>query len=453
MVKVVDALVVGTGTAGYTIALALRKAGRRVAVVDNRPYGGTCAMRGCQPKKYLVAAAEIAHLSQQMSRIGIQPVAQIDWPALMKSKSAFTDAVPGNTEKVFQKAGIKLLHGTARFISVDEVEICPDLTIHAEHIVIATGSRTAKLDFTGTEFTITSDEFLKLDHMPRRVAFIGGGYIAMEFAHVAHSAGAAVSVLQRTDRILKRFDAELVNRLVDASIASGISITKGFDTSSIEKVRGSFIVHGSGGRTQSIKADLVVNCAGRVPDLDNLNLEAGKITRSKRGIAVNRFLQSKGNPRVYAIGDACGAGPQLAPVSGMEATIAAANILNGNKKKPDYRGIPSVLFTQPPLALVGITEAEAEAEAEKSGARFCINRGSMSDWPSSRRIGQKHAYYKVIIEEESGRILGAHLFGHNAGEAINIFAMAIKFGLNNQDLKKMLWAYPTNVSDLKYMIG
>jgi glutathione reductase (NADPH) len=185
-----------------------------------------------------------------------------------------------------------------------------------------------------------------------------------------------------------------------------------------------------------------------VADLDDLDLEAGKVTRSKQGIAVNRFLQNEGNPRVYAIGDACGAGPQLAPVADMEAAIAADNILNGKRKKVDYAGIPSVLFTQPPLAQVGMMEDEAET----SGIRFRINRGSMSEWPSSRRIGQKHSYYKVIIEEKSGTILGAHLFGHNAGEAINIFAMAIKFGLNNQDLKKMLWAYPTTVSDLKYMI-
>src|SRR5450631_2700765 len=231
MLKVIDVLVIGTGTAGYTVALALRKAGRQVAVADNRPYGGTCAMRGCQPKKYLVAAAEVAHLSQQMSRIGIQPVAQIDWPALMKSKSAFFVAVPGSTEKVFQKAGMKLLHGTARFVSADDVEIGTDLTIRAEHIVIATGSKTAKLDFSGAEFTITSDEFLELDHMPRRVVFIGGGYIAMEFAHVARAAGAKVHVVQRTSRILKRFDVELVDQLVNASIASGITVTKGFDTS------------------------------------------------------------------------------------------------------------------------------------------------------------------------------------------------------------------------------
>jgi glutathione reductase (NADPH) len=448
MVIDVDVLVIGTGTAGATLAHIVSKAGRKVAVVDNRPYGGTCAMRGCQPKKYLVAAAEVAHLAHQMYRIGIQPVVRIDWPALIKSATAFTDAVPDRTEKGFQKAGIDRLHGTARFISPDEVAIGPDLTCRAGLIVIATGARTAKLDFPGAENTITSDGFLKLEQLPRRIVFIGGGYIAMELAHIAHSAGAEVTVLQRADRILKRFDAELASQLVDASRANGITITMGFDTSSIEKDGGVFIVLGSAGNSQRIEADLVVNCSGRVPDLDDLELEAGKVTHSEHGISVNDFLQNSGNPRVYAIGDACDGGPQLAPVADMQAAIAAGNILNGNTTTPDYRGIPSVLFTQPPLAQVGMSEVEAGA----SGIRFRINRGSMSNWPSSRRIGQKAASYKIIIAEDGDRILGAHLLGHNAGEVINIFAMAIKFGLSNHDLKKMLWAYPTNISDLKYMI-
>lgn len=449
MKKTVDVLVIGTGTAGYTLALALSKAGRRVAVVDNRPYGGTCAMRGCQPKKYLVAAAEVAHLSHQMARIGIQPVAQIDWPALMRSKAAFTDAVPGRTVKDFQKAGIEQLHGTARFISPDEVAVDSGLSLRAEHIVIATGSKTARLDIPGAEFTVTSDDFLELAQLPPRVAFIGGGYIAMEFAHIARIAGAEVCVLQRSDRILKRFDAELASRLLEASHADGITITMGFDVCTVERSGGAFVVRGSAGCGQSVAADLVVNCAGRVVDLDDLDLQAGGVSRSPHGVAVNEFLQSIGNPRVYAIGDACGAGPQLATVADMDAAIAAENILDGNRQITDYQVVPSVVFTQPPLAQVGMTEKEAES----SGIHFRINRGSMSTWPSSRRIGQEYSFYKVILEEESGRILGAHLLGHNAGEAINIFAMAMKFGLSNQDLKRMLWAYPTNVSDLKYMIN
>ena len=448
MVDFVDVLVIGTGTAGYITALALKKAGRRVAVVDNRSYGGTCAMRGCQPKKYLVAAAEVAHLAHQMSRIGIQPVAQIDWPALMRSKAAFTNAVPERTEKVFQKAGIERLHGTASFISPDEVAIGPDLTVRAERIVIATGSKTARLDFNGAEFTVTSDDFLELEQLPRRMVFIGGGYISLEFAHVACAAGVAVSVMERGDRILKKFDAELASRLVKASRDSGITITTEFDVCEVQKSGSGYTVRGSAGCDQSVDADLVVNCSGRVPELDDLDLEAGTVPRSPRGVVVNEFLQSIGNPRVYAIGDACDAGPKFATVADMEAAIAAENILNGNCEIPDYHVIPSVVFTQPPLAQVGITEDEAKI----SGTPFRIKSGAMNAWPSSRRIGQEHAFYKLILEEESGRILGAHLFGHNAGEAINIFAMAMKFGLGKQDLKKMLWAYPTNVSDLKYMI-
>jgi len=448
MVMVVDVLVIGTGTAGYNLALACSRGGRRTAVVDSRRYGGTCAMRGCQPKKYLVAAAEVARLSHQMSQIGIQPVAQIDWPALMKSKAAFTTAVPERTEKAFHEAGVERLHGVARFLSPDEVAIGTDLSVRATCIVIATGSKTTMLHFPGAELTVTSDDFLELAQLPRRVAFIGGGYIAMEFAHVARAAGAAVSVLQRGSRIVKRFDAELAGRLAEASHANGINITTGFEACSVEKHSGAFLVRGSADCDSLVEADLVVNCAGRMPDLDDLDLAAGNVTRSPRGVAVNEFLQSVGNPRVYAIGDACGAGPQLATVADMDAEIAAENILNGNRRVHDYRDVPSVLFTQPPLAQVGMSEQDAST----SGLRFRINRGSMSAWPSSRRIGQQHAFYKVIIEEESGRFLGVHILGHNAGEAINIFAMAMKFGLSNRDLKKVLWAYPTNVSDLKYMI-
>jgi glutathione reductase (NADPH) len=449
MTNTVDVLVIGTGTAGYTLALALSKAGQRVAVADNRPYGGTCAMRGCQPKKYLVAAAEVAHLSRQMSGIGIQPAAGIDWPSLMQSKSSFTDAVPARTVKDLQKAGIELLHGTAHFVSPDEVAIGSDLSIRPKHIVIATGSRTTKLDFPGAEHTVTSDDFLELKQLPRRIAFIGGGYIAMEFAHVARAAGAEVNVLQRSQRILKRFDAELAGLLAEASLASGINISTGFNACNIKRSNGAFIVSGDGGCTKTVEADLVVNCSGREPDLDALNLEAGGISRSQRGISVNEFLQCVGNHRVYAIGDACGAGPMLATVADMQAALAAENILLGNKQMPDYRVVPSAVFTQPPLAQVGMNEEEAVA----SGVCFRINRGPMNRWPSSRRIGQEQAFYKIILEEETGLILGAHLFGHNAGEAINIFAMAMKFGLSNQDLKKMLWAYPTNVSDIKYMIN
>ena len=444
-----DVLVIGSGTAGYTLALACSKAGRQVAMVDNQPYGGTCAMRGCQPKKYLVDAAEVAQLSRQMSEIGIHPAAKIDWPALMRSKSAFTGAVPERTERALKKAGIELFYGTARFISPEEVAIGEETTISTQTVVVATGARPARLDFPGSELVVTSDDFLELGALPRRILFIGGGYISLEFAHVARAAGAAVTILHRGERILKRFDAEIVTRLATSAHALGITIVTGINACSFERRDGALVTYGAAGCTESFQSDLIVNGSGRLADLDGLDLAAGGVTRSARGVTVNEFLQSTSNPRVYAIGDACDSPFQLATVADMQAQVAAQNIVGGNHAHPDYHGVPSVVFTQPPLAAVGMTEEQAVT----SGERFRINRGSMGDWPSSRRIGQQHAYYKVLIQEGTGLILGAHLLGHNAGEAINIFAMAIKFGLSNSDLKKVLWAYPTHTSDLKYMIS
>ena len=449
MQHTVDVLVIGTGTAGQTLALACRRAGRQVAVVDNRPYGGTCAMRGCQPKKYLVDAAQVAQISLQMSEIGIRPAACIDWPALMRSTEAFTSAVPERTEKEFRKAGIELLYGTARFVSPEVVAIGEESTIRARDIVIATGAKPAQLDFPGAELAISSDDFLALPELPHRILFIGGGYISLEFAHVARAAGAEVTILHRGERILKNFDAELANQVTKSARSMGINIFTGVTAGKAEAHNGTFVTYGKADFDENFPSDLIVNASGRVADLEGLDLTSGEVASSSRGVTVNGFLQSVSNPRVWAIGDACESPLQLSTVADMEAIVAAENIIKGNIQRPDYQGVPSVVFSQPPLAGVGMTEEQAR----QSGTRFRINRGAMDAWPSSRRIGQQHALYKILIEENSGMILGAHLFGHNAGEAINIFALAIKFGLSNHDLKKVLWAYPTNVSDLKYMIS
>jgi glutathione reductase (NADPH) len=448
MTREFDILVIGTGTSGYTLALACRKAGRSVAVADNRPYGGTCAMRGCQPKKYLVAAAEVVELAHQMSTIGIHPVAGIDWAALMGSKTAFTSAVPGRTEHDFQEAGIEMLHGTAQFVSPAEIKVNDDTLVRAKHVVIATGARPAPLGFEGDELIKTSEDFLELASMPARIVFIGGGYISMEFAHVARAAGAEVTVLHRGDRVLRNFEPEVVDQLTSAARDFGIRIVTNFRVCGAERHNGSIAIRGSKDCAEIFQADLAIHGAGRMANLDELNLPAGDIEHSARGVVVNEFLQSISNPRVYAIGDASATPLQLATTADMDANVAAENILSGNHQRADYELVPSAVFTLPPLAGLGMTELQAI----KSGVRFHINRGTMTGWASSRRIGQKHAFYKVLVEDDNGRILGAHLFGHNAAEVINIFALAMKFGLTSRHLKKVLWAYPTHISDIKYML-
>ena len=197
-------------------------------------------------------------------------------------------------------------------------------------------------------------------------------------------------------------------------------------------------------------ADLVVHGAGRVPEIDDTRLnEAGIEWDPDRGVKVNEYLQSVSNPAVYAAGDAAAsAGPPLTPVATYEGKIAAENLLKGNQRKPNYDGIPTVVFTVPQLASVGWQEGAARDR----GFAFRVNQEDTSSWYSSRRVGESCSGFKVLVEEPSGRILGAHLLGPDAGETINIFALAIQKGLTATDLKDMIFSYPTLASDVKYMV-
>jgi glutathione reductase (NADPH) len=325
-----------------------------------------------------------------------------------------------------------------------------DQELSAEHIVVATGAVPRRLGIAGEDMLTTSDQFLSLPEMPGEVIFVGGGYISMEFAHVACQAGAKVTVIQRGPHILKSFEPELADELKQASIDAGIRIHTHTCVDRVEqKGARRVVVCEQSGDTATHEADMIVHGAGRVPELDGLDLDKGGVDFTSRGVSVNEFLQSPSNPAVYAIGDAAATPYQLAPTADMEGETAGHNIVHGNERLCDYRVVPSVVFTQPPLARVGLGEAAAQ---NRTGS--CdVHSGIMTQWPSSKRIGQAHARYKVIVDQATRQILGAHLVCHRAEEMINVFAMAMRFGLTTRDLKTMLWAYPTHISDIKYMIG
>lgn len=447
MKKKYNAIIIGTGTAGYTAAYQLATSGRKTAIVDKAPFGGTCALRGCQPKKYLVAAAEAAERAQALLGLGLNSSSTLAWPDLIRSKNSFTTPIPESTEADFRSAGIDTYHGQAEFSTPSAITF-EDKELEADHIVIATGARPRALSIPGEELAITSDQFLNLGTMPNSVLFIGGGYISFEFAHVAAKAGASVTILHRSKRPLSRFEHELVTRLIEASEAAGIRVVTEMPVVRIESDGRQKIAIGENGRGKAFKADLVVHGAGRESDIASLHPDRGDVDYSPRGIRVNDYMQSVSNPLVYAIGDAADTPFQLAPAADMQAETAALNIIDGNRIPADYTAIPSVVFTLPPLAGVGLTQTQAK----ERGIGVKVNSGDASKWPSSRRIGQKHAAYTVLLDPAGQRILGAHLLGHNAGEMINIFAMAIKFHLTTADLKTMLWAYPTHISDIKYML-
>lgn len=445
-----DLIVLGSGAAGQSVAHPCRAAGWSVAVVDSRPFGGTCALRGCDPKKVLVGVSELADWGRRMQGRGLGgPVPAIAWPDLVAFERSFVEGVPAATEASLREAGITPIRGRARFLDPTTVAVGDD-RLSARHIVVAAGARHAPLGIPGEEYLTTSTEFLRLSVLPSRVAFVGGGYIAFEFAHVAARAGARVQILHRGRRPLPAFDADLVDQLVQSTRALDIEVRVETTVTSVERRNECFVVTVSAGDgLQEIEADLVVHAAGRVPEIDDLDLPAGKVERRPGGVTVSDHLQSVSNPAVYAAGDAVDSGGlPLTPVAGMQGGIVATNLLQGNSRVPDYAGIPSVVFTTPPLARVGLDEAAA---AERR-LHFTTHHDDTSGWYTSRRVGLKHTGYKTLVEEGTERILGAHLLGVHAEEMINVFGMAIRFGLTASQLKEMVYAYPTSSSDIGYML-
>lgn len=448
--KAFDLIAIGTGSAASAVALQCRAAGWQVAIVDSRPFGGTCALRGCDPKKVLVGAAEIIDWQYRMKHKGIRAEkVSIAWSELMRFKRSFTEPVPGHREDSFSKAGIAAFHGRARFVDPTTVQVGHD-KLTGRHVVVATGAMPVDLQIPGAEYVTTSEQFLELDELPPRIVFVGGGYISFEFAHIAARAGAHVTILHRSFRPLTRFDPDLVDQLVQRTRDLGVDVQLQTDVKGITSTSSGLTVHiAVASETRTFQADMVVHGAGRVPEIDDLDLTVADVKYDKRGVVVNEYLQSVSNPAVYAAGDAAASGgPPLTPVAGYEGEIVAANLLEGNHRKPNYVAVPSVVFTVPPLAAVGLSEQSARAQ----GLQFRMNHQNTSGWYSSRRVGEECSGFKVLIEEGSGRIFGAHLLGPHAEEVINLFALAIRSGLTATDLTETLFAYPTHASDIWYMV-
>jgi glutathione reductase (NADPH) len=443
-----DLVVVGTGITS-AVASRCREAGWTVAVVDSRPFGGTCALRGCMPKKILVGAAEAVHAARDMAGKGVPAGAlTIDWPELMRFKRSLIDPTPERTEEAWAKIGVEQFHGRARFVGPTTLAIGEDRLV-GRRVLIAAGSMPVPLKFPGAERLTTSDEFLNLDRLPASLVFVGGGYVSFEFAHVAARAGARVTILHRGARPLEGFDPDLVDLLVKRTRELGMAVEVGADVRGVDVMGDRLVVRATArGEQRRFEADLAVHGAGRVPELDDLDLDAAGVKREKSGVSVNEFLQSISNPAVYAGGDAAAMGPPLTPKASHDVEVLVTNLLEGNRRTPNYTGIASAVFTLPPLAAVGLTEAAARA----SGARFHTNWQDTSGWFNTRRVGETTSGFKVLIEEGTGRVLGAHLLGPHADEVINLFAIAIRLGLPANDLKQVIFAYPTNGSDLRYML-
>ena len=450
MADAYDLIVIGAGMAGINAANKCGAAGWRVAIVDELPYGGTCALRGCDPKKILRRGAEIIDAARLLQGKGIDTGGlSINWAELMGHKHGFTDAVPDNMQRRLENNGVETLHGTATFTGSQQLEI-DGRPLRAKRFLVATGARPRPLDLAGAEHLIDSTDFLNLDALPGRVLFVGGGFVSMEFAHIAARAGATATVIDRGERPLKNFDPDLVDLLVARSAEVGIDIQARTTVRRVEPTSGGYrVTIESDGTESTIEVDLVVHGAGRVPELSRLGLDTAGVDTGPNGIAVAPHLQSTTNPAVWAAGDSADTpGMPLTPVAVFEGKVAASNMLKDETTAPDYDGVPTVVYTIPELARVGMLEADAR----ESGIEVDVRHRDTSSWFSNYRVGERTAATKILVDRDADTIVGAHMLGPEYGELINFCALAIQLGLTTRQLKSMTASYPSVGTDLGSML-
>jgi glutathione reductase (NADPH) len=378
--------------------------------------------------------------------------AAASWPQLLREKNKFTDGIPQNTVRGLQDSGIDFIEGRARFLDPQAISVSQD-RLEARYFVLATGAVPMRLPIDGHELMMTSSEFLQLDDLPAQIVFIGGGFISFEFAHFAARLGGAetrCTILEVASRPLAPFDGEMVDHLVAASAGEGIDVRCNVKITAIEKTSCRFRILTQGG--PDLEADLVVNGAGRSPDIDELNLDKARIDSSRRGIHVDRGMATS-NPKVYAIGD-CAATLQLARVADAEAHVAVENILEReNGREPDaameYAAVPSVLFSYPQYGMVGATEGDLK----NKGIRFKKSCDKNLSWPTYKRVGLKTAAYKLLAAED-GKLLGAHILSDNATGLINVCMLAMSNQMTVGQLysKSIMTPYPSHESDIIYML-
>lgn len=444
-----DVFVIGTGTAGKGVAKDCAAAGMKVAIADNREYGGVCPNRGCDPKKVLVGATEIIQLAENLKGKGITSVPEINWQDLQKFKETFTSAIPAATEKDLKKAGIEMYHQSPKFLDENTLSV-EGKTVTADKIVIATGNKPMELKIPGREHLLLSEDFLELEDLPEEIIFIGAGYIGMEFAHIAARCGSKVTVIEFGPRPLAPFEEDIVNHLTETSEALGITFIFNAEASQIEHLQANYRVsYKKNGKTATVKAKAVFNTAGRVPSIDELDLEKGNVSFERNGISVNEYLQNTTNKRVYACGDVSASGSlPLTPVSSQESRIVSINIRKGNTEKLDFPPVPSVVFTHPQVASIGLTEEDSKAK----GYDIVVEYKSVPQWYNAKRINEKVYAYKTIRDKERNLVLGAHIIAPHAGEMINLFVLVMCGKLKCEDIKAMIFAYPTWGNDIKGMV-
>ncbi|MFK7962106.1 MAG: NAD(P)/FAD-dependent oxidoreductase [Phycisphaerales bacterium] len=455
MSESVDVCVLGSGAVGQSVAHRARKAGLSVVVIEAQTPGGTCPNRGCDAKKPYVNAAALRYRSERLHAAGggIEP-ASIAWRDITQFKRRFTEPVGGITGRELADVGAEVIIGSPKFLDASTIEV-GDRRLSSERIVIATGHQPRELNIPGIEHTVNSDALLEIDDLPPRVAFIGGGYIGMEFACAAAHAGHEVTVLNSREHTLQSFDPFVVGVMEEALPQLGPHGVRVITNARVGAVTpadgGGFVVHRDADGTQPlVEVDLVVNSSGRVPSVAGLNLEAAGVEHSPAGVHVDEFLRCPGNPRVWAGGDVADNGrPGLIPTAVDDGRILAHNMVaatsEADMRRRSNAPLCSVAFTTPMVAGAGMTEAEAR---EQHGDAVHVSRGRMNTKKFFRELGQEHIAYTLVFGDDR-TLLGAHFTGEGADEVINLFGLALGHDAREHALHDMTLTYPSIGSALQ----
>lgn len=439
-----DIIIVGGGVAGNSAALDLANAGKKIAIIENDLWGGTCPNRGCDPKKILLSAVEARNSSKQLVGNGIEKAPAIDWPDLIRFKNTYTDPISENTKKNLINSDVDVYEGTGKFIDDKTIKV-KNKVLEAKKFILATGARPSILDIKGKEHILTSRDFLDLAKMPEVVTFIGGGYIGFEFAAIANAAGAKVHLIHHNSTPLKTYDQELVKELMKQLEVDGVTIHLDIDINQIQKVDEVLLL--TNDNDFSLKTDLVFGATGRLPNIEQLNLKEAGIDFAKDGIEVNDYLQTT-NPVVYAMGDVLSKKqPKLTPVASLEADYLVS-ILTDKKDSPIiYPNIPTIVFSNPKLTQIGVTVEEAE----NNPGKYELSSIDATKWFTYFRLNEDISKIKVVIDTSSNLLVGASVLNTHADELINLLSILMSQGIKKAALADIVFAYPTIASDLPYI--
>jgi glutathione reductase (NADPH) len=444
MTRRFDLIVLGAGSAGLTVAQRAAKLGAKVALFDPDALGGTCVNRGCVPKKAMWFAAQWAQAQRLMADTGFAVTpAPLDWARFRHQRDGYIAGIRQRYAQRLEQAGIAVVPAAARFVAADTVADDSGARYAAPQIVIATGARPRRLDIPGFGLGMLSDDVFALEAPPRRVAVVGGGYVAVEFACVLHALGCEVDLLVR-DRLLSHFDTELVEALAAQMQARGIRLVRGVDVVAAEGEPGAIRLRDTAGHAHG-PCDAVLWAVGRTPNTDALGLgEVGVALDAVGRVQVDAF-QNTSVPGITAIGDVIGR-HALTPVAVAAGHALAQRLFGGEpQSRFDYAVIPSVVFAEPPLGGVGLTERAAR---ERHGDAVRIHAGSYVPLQLMVAGHDERSMVKLVCVGEDERVLGIHALGPGADELLQGFAVALRLGLRRRDLKSSVAIHPTAAEEV-----